>query len=261
MNSAIFEGTVTHARTLPRPHSFSYRVSQLYLDLEELPALFDRYLFWSARRPALGWFRRQDYLGPQEVPLIEAVRSLVLAHTGESARGPVRLLTHPRYFGYVFNPVSFYYCFDATGNCVEFIVAEITNTPWGDRHCYVFKCDGGQTQWCFQFAKNFHISPFMPMEQEYRWNFSRPENDLSVHMESFECGEVVFRARLSMRRRPIDGKVLAAALVRYPCMTGKVIGAIYMEALRLKMKGIPTYPRPQSKTSSPGAGERRIRER
>lgn len=129
--SAVYEGTIRHRRREPTEHEFRYRIFMLYLDLAELPALFDGRWLWSARRPALAWFRRADYLGDPAVPLDAAVRDLVRERTGARPTGPIRLLTHLRYFGYAQNPVSFYYCFSADGSAVETIVAEVTNTPWG----------------------------------------------------------------------------------------------------------------------------------
>ena len=116
MNSRIYNGWVEHRRAAPHENRFRYRLFMLYLDLAELPALFDGTPFWSARKPALAWFKRSDYLGPAELPLDEAVRSLVTQKTGRRPQGPIRLLTHLRYFGASMNPVSFYYCFNAAGS-------------------------------------------------------------------------------------------------------------------------------------------------
>ncbi len=135
--SAIYEGVVAHRRSEPREHAFSYRVLMMYLDLGELPQLFDGNLLWSSRWPALGWFRRSDYLGDAGVPLDQAVRELVVERTGYRPEGPVRVLTNVRCFGHCFNPVSFYYCFDPAGEEVEAVIAEVTNTPWGERQRYV----------------------------------------------------------------------------------------------------------------------------
>ena len=137
MHSRIYKGWVEHRRHAPRQNRFRYPLFMMYIDLAELPGLFDRTPGWSARRPALAWFRRSDYLAPHAQPLDQAVRDLVEARTGARPAGPIRLLTHLRYFGYCMNPVSFYYCFDEAGDTLQTIVAEITNTPWGERHQYV----------------------------------------------------------------------------------------------------------------------------
>jgi DUF1365 family protein len=218
----------------------------LYMDLAELPQLFDGKPLWSARRPALAWFRREDYLGPAGVPLDTAVRDLVEARSGQRPAGPIRLLTHLRYFGYVMNPVSFYYCFDRSGERLETIVAEITNTPWGERHQYVLPAAHQAAPLKrFDFDKDFHVSPFMPMEIQYHWCFNAPSDRLVVHMQNHRAGEFLFDATLTLRREPLSAGALLRALAGYPVMTLKVIAAIHFQALRLWLKRTPFYGHPK----------------
>ena len=245
MNSALYRGWVRHRRLRPSAHQFRYGLFQLYLDLSELDRVFRGRLLWSSDGPNLAWFRREDHWGDPAVPLEEAVRNLVRSRTGTRPTGPIRLLTHLRYFGYVINPVSFYYCFDADGHRVQTIVAEVNNTPWGERHCYVLTPEDRGTSHDFVFAKEFHVSPFMPMEQTYRWRFSQPGETLVVHMDSRERHGKVFDATLVMKREPLDRGVLAGALLRYPFMTAKVVAAIYCQALQLRLKRTPFYPHPK----------------
>lgn len=243
MNSCIYRGAVRHRRTAPTRHAFSYGLFMMYLDLDELPELFDRYWLWSARRPAPAWFRRSDYLGPAEAPLVDAVRERAQALLGDAPAGPVRMLTHLRYLGYVQNPVTFYYCFEPDGKTVHSVLAEITNTPWGERHTYALR---GQEP-CgpkHSFAKAFHISPFMSMDHEYAWRFSEPGDRLFVHMENRTDGAKIFDATLLVRRHEISSASLAGALVRYPWMTLKVAAGIYGQALRLRLKGTPYHEHP-----------------
>ena len=245
MNSCIYRGQVRHRRMSPTQHAFSYDLFMMYIDLDELPALFDRYWLWSARRPAPAWFRRADYLGPSDRPLHVAVRDLAEERIGTRPEGPIRMLTHLRYLGYVQNPVTFYYCFENDGTTLHSILAEITNTPWGERHTYAMRSaehDAAGTT--HRFRKAFHISPFMSMDHDYAWRFSEPGDRLFVHMENRVDGDKVFDASLLVRRREISSASLAAALARYPWMTARVVAGIYFQALRLRLKGTPYHEHP-----------------
>lgn len=252
MNSALYEGQVTHTRREPFHHRFTFRFFWVYLDLAELNEVFRRRWLWSLERPNLATFRRADYLGDPGVPLDTAVRDLVEARTGRRPGGPIRLLTHLRYAGYCFNPVSFYYCFDPPGERLESVVAEITNTPWGERHSYVLsRCgEAGDGPVRRTFPKEFHVSPFMPLDQDYRWSFSPPGERLSVAMDNLERNGRVFGARMALRRREITGWSLARALIRFPLLTWRIIAAIYVQALRLRMKGAPFHEHPGRRESA-----------
>jgi uncharacterized protein len=252
MHSAIYRGWLDHRRMAPKRHAFRYPLFMLYLDLAELDTVFKGRWLWSTRRPAFARFHRGDHLGDTAEPLDEAVRRLVCERTGHRPRGPIRLLTHLRYCGYVFNPVSFYYCFDADDRRLEAVVAEVNNTPWGERHCYVL--DGRGRDDCggwlhARSAKAMHVSPFHPMAMDYEWGFRPPGERLALRMALSPVAassrpEVVFDATLAMQREPINATTLAATLLRFPLMTLRVILAIHWQALRLWVKGVPVHERP-----------------
>jgi len=248
MQSCIYEGQVRHSRYAPKKHRFRYRLFLMYLDLAELDSLFDKRWFWSSRRRALARFRREDHLGDPSLPLDEAVRRYVEKETDVRPEGPIRLLTNMSYYGFCFNPVSFYYCFDASGSAVETIVAEVSNTPWGERELYVLprseNVGKGAIQ-RFKPRKKFHVSPFMPMDIDYDWCFSSPVERLTVYMANYREGERIFDASIAMTRTEITSGSLARVLVTFPLMTAKVVAAIYFEALRLWLKKTPFHPHPQ----------------
>jgi hypothetical protein len=249
MKSCIYEGTVRHRRYRPRPNHFQYRLFFMYLDLAELPRLFDDHPLWSCGRPNLAWFKRGDHFGDARMPMDQAVRALVEERTGRRPDGPIRMLTHLRYFGHCFNPATFFFCYDRRDRKLETIIVEIHNTPWGEVFCYVLpeaRNEHPLAQWRrFRFAKAFHVSPFIDMDIDYDWRFQVPGDRIRVHMIDYQAGSPLFDASLRLRRRPISHQALTRVLFQYPLMTGKVIGLIYFQALRLLLKKTPFYAHPQ----------------
>lgn len=242
LQSAIYAGWVSHQRLQPKTHSFRYQLFMLYLDLEELPYLFKNNRLWSYLKPNFAYFRREDYLGPAEQPLDDCVRNLVEKHTGQRPLGRIGLLTHCRYWGICFNPVSFYYCYDTKG-ALQAIVSHITNTPWKERFAYVHEVRPGEPL-LFKLEKDFHVSPFMPMDIDYQWQFSPPGETLNVHMQNWRQEQAIFFATLELHRQPWESSTLNRMLFNYPWMTLKVIAAIYWQALRLWIKKTPFYSHP-----------------
>ena len=246
--SAVYEGWVRHRRFEPVEHSFRYRFFLMYLDLAELPSVLDPYPLWSARRPAPARFRRADFMGDPERPLAECARDAVEAETGARPAGPVRLLAGLRYLGHSFNPVSFYYCFDAAGERVEAVVADVENIPWGERHAYVLaRGESEGTVLTDELDKTLHVSPLMGMDQTYAFRAGEPGERLAVHIESRPeagAGAKSFDATLSLRRRELSRPLLTGLLARYPAMSLQVVAKIYAQSLRLKLKGARYFPHP-----------------
>ena len=244
MNSAIYEGWVRHRRKLPREHAFRYRVFMMYLDLAEIEHVFDGRWLWSVDRRNLAQFRRSDYHGDPAAPLDAAVRDTVQTRLGRRPTGPIRMLAHLRYFGHCFNPVVFYYGYADDGTTLDWVMAEISNIPWNERHAYVLPVSSATTHgdthgW--RFRKEFTVSPFMPIERGYDWRFQEPGPDLRVHMNVQAGNHVEMDATLVLERRPLDGRQLARALLHHPVMSARVVMAIYWQALRLWLKGVPFH--------------------
>jgi DUF1365 family protein len=221
----------------------------LLLDLDELDVVFRGRWLWSVGSRNLAEFRRADYLGPIELPLREAVCRSVEQATGVRPDGPIRLLTHVRYAGHIFNPVSFYYCYASDGTTLQCVVAEITNTPWQERHAYVLPLEqalkeGRALKWTFD--KSFHVSPFVPMNRAYEWRLTAPADELQVHMDVLNQGQSEFQATLDLRRLPLSAAALRRVLWRFPLMTCQVVWGIYWQALRLWAKGNPVYRHPRA---------------
>ena len=252
MRSALYEGAVRHRRLAGAVRDeFRHPLFMAYLDLDELPAALDGGLLFSARRPALAWFRRADHLGEQGCDLAESVRELVAARTGRRPGGPIGLLTHLRCFGHNFNPVSFYWCFGRDSGRVEAVVAHVTNTPWGESHSYVLDAAGAESDHGSaalargSFQKQLHVSPLMGMEQTYDLFVTEPGERISVHIAASEPdGRAVFDATLSLARRELTRRTLAGLLARYPLQTVAILARIYGHALRLRLRGAAYHPRP-----------------
>jgi uncharacterized protein len=248
--SCFYEGSLRHRRHGALADELHHRLCLAYLDLDELPHLFDGRLLWSARRPALAWFRRADYLGDHRMPLADAVRELVRERAAIELDGPIRLLTHVRQLGHCFNPVSFYYCFDAAGERVRAVVAEVTNTPWRERHAYVMDVaehlPGGVMRGVF--AKALHVSPLIGMDHTYEWRLTEPRERLSVHIAATARtgGEPVFDATLALRRREMTAPELRRVLARHPAPTLRLTAHIYAHALRLRVRGARWHAHPNT---------------
>ncbi|QTF92489.1 DUF1365 domain-containing protein [Halomonas sp. BM-2019] len=249
--SRVYRGTLRHRRFLPRAHAFTYRVWMAWLDLDELPALFDGVPGFSARRRALARFRREDYLKddlhddlpPHDRPLKQAVREELERQLGWAPEGRICLLTQLRLLGVGFNPISLYYAFDAEDRLCA-VLGEVSNVPWGERARYACAVDPRRQSHAAEFAKAMHVSPFNPMDMTYRWRFNTPEERLLMHMEAWQGDTRHFDATLTLAARPATRGVLLGTLARQPWMSLKTLAGIHVEALRLWLKRVPIHDHP-----------------
>ena len=241
---AIYEGLLQHTRTKPKKHAFKYRVRMLYLDLDDLKSVFAKRFFWSYDRLNLGCFLRKDYFGDQRDSIKKSIQNEIRKKLHFNHHGKIYLLTNPRYFGYCFNPVSFYYCFN-TKNKLEVIISHITNTPWNENHAYIHDCRHiKEPMKTFKFGKDFHVSPFMPMNIRYEWTFKEPGEELVVSMNNIHDKEFMFNASMKLQKKPLTKKSLNLLLLKFPPETFKTIFSIYWQALCLKIKGVTFFSHP-----------------
>ena len=253
MKSRLYTGTLRHRRHLPRQHAFTYRVFMPFLNLDEIDAVLALSPFWSRSAFAPARFRREDFIGDPRQSLAEAVRERVREATGVEHRGPIYMLANLRYFGLQMNPIACYYCYGEDESHVEFLVAEVTNTPWNERHSYVLRGDGNTRVLREDFDKSFHVSPFNPMEMRYSWRSNRPGERLAIHLENHTDSGRAFDATLALQAEPVSAASLNRVLWRFPLMTAKVAIAIYWEALKLFLKRIPLHPNPGTSDIHTGA--------
>ena len=246
----VATGSVWHRRHLPRAHAFRYRMWLSLLDVDAIEARFGESRFWSVERFNLVTLRRRDYIGPHELGLGDAIRRRVEQELEFRPSGRIRMLTHLRQWGTCFNPVTFYFC-ESPGGGLQAIVADIHNTPWNQRHAYVLDARR-QTgpEFRFQFDKEFHVSPFLPMDMRYDWRFCYEADRIDVHMrvmrgdaECFSTGMRLTLAEMSTRR-------MLEMPLRFPFMTLRVTAGIYFQALRLWFKRIPFFSHPDSAAAS-----------
>ena len=254
--SQFLEGSIRHRRMTPVTHAFDTPIGLYAIRLDEWDRLPDLHRGISTRHFNRVWFRRRDYFQAGNGTLDGAVRRHVELATGHRPDGPIELVTHPRYWGWLFNPVSFYFCYasgaDEHSNPVpEAILAQITNTPWEQRHSYVLaggaisETGNGWRSRRYRFAKHFHVSPFNPMEQDYDWLFAFHPEGLHVHMNVRGREGKVFDATLATGRQRLTPDVARDALRRFPAETIKASLGIYLNAFRLWRKGAVFHGHPQ----------------
>ena len=246
IESGLYVGTLRHRRYTPVPHAFTYRTAMVLLDVDRIPDLMAVSRLTSHNRWNWASFDDRDHLGDPAVPL----RLRVLADARDAGLdlpdGPIVLLTHLRYLGYCFNPVSFFYVFDRSAT-LRFVLAEVNNTAGGSHRYWLQPDDEGASTFRASTRKTMTVSPFMADDLRYRFLFTRPADRLVAHIEASQAGEgLVLDATLSLDRRPWNRAEIRRQLLEHPVMTAKVTAGIHWEALRLWWKGVPVVSVPRA---------------
>jgi len=247
MESAIYFGKVNHRRFRPVLHSFSYGVFMAFLDIDRIPQLTAVSRFLSYNRFNWATYDERDHFGDPQLSLRQRLEQNAAAHGVSLPDGQIFLLTHLRYFGYNFNPVSFFYCYDPQER-LQLVLAEV-NSTFGESHNYWLSQDNelpSPNAKRYRAAKAMHVSPFMGMKLDYNFTLTPPDRKLVVHMNTIKEDKPFFDATLKLERKPWSARSLHRALTSHPWMTAKVICAIHWEALRLYLKKVPVFTHPRN---------------
>lgn len=241
----IYTGTIRHRRFAPTAHQFQYALFMALLDVDQIPELMTRSWLTSCNRWNLSAFYDQDHIGDPGLPLRTRLEESAAAAGCVLPEGRIFLLTHLRYAGYVFNPISIYYCLDRA-NCVRLVLADVRNTYGGRRPYWLTPADDADRRFRSHALKSMYVSPFMTAEANYEFLLTPPAERLITHMNvtALPDGARIFDATLELARQPWTAGTIRRALLTYPLMTARVIGAIHYEALRLRLKGLAVQPAP-----------------
>ena len=245
MNNYIYEGTIRHRRFTPFNRSFKYNTFMTFFDVSTIDSIFKKSFLWNINKFGLVSYYRKDYHGDIHLSLEDAVRKTVKNKTGIDTYGPIRVLTHLRYFGYCFNPVTFYYIYNKDDSDVELIMAEVTNTPWNERHSY-FILNKSNKLFRQKLKKEFHVSPFWDMDHDYEWFFSTPQDNISVNMINYKNHKKIFDATLNLKKvKKLTFRNLLLYTFRFPFITLGVFLKIHFQAFILLVKGATFYNHPK----------------
>lgn len=240
---AVFEGDVGHRRLLPREHGFSYRIAHFWLDASQITALALQTKGISYESFGALSFRRRDYLDGAD-DIHQAVCDKIQNLGGDVTPSKVFILTPLANYGFYFSPLTLYYAFDSNGQLL-YLLAEVTNTPWNERHYYLQTIHAGQHH--YQHDKAFHVSPFHPMQMQYHWQIPPPDTHLRCSIENRQQGQSIFSAWISLARHELSAEWRRRWLIRHPWQNVQVVLRIYWHALRLLIKRVPLHSHPKTK--------------
>ena len=243
MNSAIYKGYVRHRRYTPKNHSFSYPLFMFLLKLDEVDELVEKYRFLGTPKFSWARFKRSDYLDSEDLPLGNTVIQKMSSLANQQLSGDVYFLGNLRYMGFYFSPLNVYFL--KQGETFTYMLAEVSNTPWNETHYYLLDISDPQPH-----AKQFHVSPFNPMNQQYHWKINPPGESVEVRIESHE-EKRVFDANLNLKRLELNQANLNKVLMHTPLQTLSVVTAIYWQALKLFLKGVPLHQHPKKEHRCP----------
>lgn len=252
LKSRIFSGQVKHQRYQTRQHGFSYKVFMMLAHVDEIDLLCSQNPFWSHNKKNVASFNDDDYLPAFKGSMRERVEQLLKDknHSFDSNNGDIFILTNWRYFGFLINPITCFYCYNSNQE-LEYLILEVTNTPWNERINYVLPCDPKNKFQRLSFEKEMHVSPFYEMNMTYQLNNYKDDNQISLHLENIQKNQKVFEATLNLKSNVISTSSLSKVLAKHPFMTLKVAVGIYWQALKLWLKGVKYISPPNTgKTKS-----------
>ena len=254
MNSALYSGQVMHHRLRPREHTLRYRVFWMLLDLDELDQMSRSLRFFSRNRFNLMGFHDADHGDGSETPLRVQATRLLERRGVDIGSGAIRLLTMPRVLGYVFNPISLYYCHRPDG-ALAAMIYEVTST-FRERRAYVLPVapeDGRVGRIDQATGKGLYVSPFMDMDMRYAFKGSVPDERLDLAIDGLDSQGLLIATAMRGRRRALSDRALLAAMAAMPLLTIKVVAAIHWEALKLWLKGVPLTRKPPAEAIRAGS--------